>query len=153
MPMTLRNADILFNDSTTLSSGNIPTDNLGSGTANSNTFLRGDKVWATPPSPAPTTAQVLNATKSASAGAVGTYAFLGHPSTGVLNVFGSTRAGSGLRPAGIRTTNSTNFGSAAPTADGQHGGEASARAGTWRCMGIARGFTSRAGATLWLRIS
>lgn len=31
-----------------LASGTVATDRLGSGTANSSTFLRGDQTWATP---------------------------------------------------------------------------------------------------------
>jgi hypothetical protein len=46
MPSSLNGTGVTFNDATTLQSGNIPTANLGSGTANSTTFLRGDKTWA-----------------------------------------------------------------------------------------------------------
>jgi hypothetical protein len=45
MPSSLNGTGVTFNDATTLQSGNIPTANLGSGTANSSTFLRGDKTW------------------------------------------------------------------------------------------------------------
>lgn len=45
MPSSLNVTGVTFNDGTTLQSGNIPADNLGSGTANSSTFLRGDKTW------------------------------------------------------------------------------------------------------------
>lgn len=47
MPSSLNGTGVTFNDATTLQSGNIPAANLGSGTANSSTFLRGDKTWAT----------------------------------------------------------------------------------------------------------
>ena len=77
MPSSLNGTGVTFNDATTLQSGNIPAANLGSGTANSSVFLRGDKVWAAVPAAAPSTAQVLIATAGASAGAVGTYAWLG----------------------------------------------------------------------------
>lgn len=49
MPSSLNGTGVTFNDETTLQSGNIPTANLGSGTANNTNFLRGDKTWATPP--------------------------------------------------------------------------------------------------------
>ena len=85
----------------------------------------------------------------AAAGAVGTYAFLGQV-TEATNLFGSTVAGSNLRPAGIRAT--TPFSNVDPTPT-SHGGQDSARAGTWRCMGVIRGAVGGGGASLWLRIS
>jgi hypothetical protein len=45
MPSSLNGTGVTFNDGTTLQSGNIPTANLGSGTANNTTFLRGDRTW------------------------------------------------------------------------------------------------------------
>lgn len=75
-----------------------------------------------------TTTQVLNATASASVGAVGSYAFLAHASGGIVNI-GSTIAGSSLRYSGgasaVLISTSENFSSITGTAP----------AGTWRCMG------------------
>jgi hypothetical protein len=51
MPSTLNGTGVTFNDATTLQSGNIPAANLGSGTANNTTFLRGDKTWQSPSGP------------------------------------------------------------------------------------------------------
>ena len=51
MPSSLNGTGVTFNDATTLQSGNIPAANLGSGTANSSTFLRGDKTWQSPSGP------------------------------------------------------------------------------------------------------
>lgn len=135
---------------------NIQSSALASGTANSTTFLRGDRTWQTL-DVTPTTAQVLNATAGASAGAVGTYAFLGVNNASHSNTFGETRAGSSLFPAGISASAGfavNGFGGAS-----SHGGQNSARAGTWRCMGVVRslaggaGDPSNFGASLWLRIS
>jgi hypothetical protein len=120
---------------------NIQSSALASGTANSTTFLRGDRTWQTI-SVTPTTAQVLSATAGASVGAVGTYATLRIEADGSTNE-GGTRAGSGLRysdGAGLLL-----------------GGTPS---GTWRAMG--RALTATTGgmdpvtnrrATTWLRIS
>lgn len=85
-----------------------------------------------------------NGGPNADIGAVGTYAWLGSPTAGVLSE-GSTYAGSGLRYAGSASTNTYNDNTA------MHIG-GSAPAGTWRCMGNG-GISSRYNATLFLRIS
>ena len=88
----------------------------------------------------------------AQAGAIGTYAFLGrHVGFAASNDFGDTLAGSNLFPAGIRAT--VSFSNSAPPAAPNHSGQFSARSGTWRCMGVVRGGSGDAGASLWLRIS
>lgn len=146
MPSSLNGTGVTFNDGTTLQSGNIPAANLGSGTANASTVLRGDRTFGAPP--APTTAQVLSATAAAAFGAVGTYAFL-RPTATTDITQGSTHAGSGLRPNGGVT--STSSGSATMS-------DGTAPAGTWRAMGRRRIDTQNYGlqtfaATLFLRIS
>ena len=108
---------------------------------------------------------VLERTAGAAAGAVGTYAFLGVNNGDHSNTFGQTRAGSSLFPAGIVASGSNNTNGFA--FDGVRsisgaGAQNSARAGTWRCMGVVRsapgqggsqGFPWTFGASLWLRIS
>lgn len=84
-----------------------------------------------------------------SLGAIGTYAFLGSTST-TATAAGSTKAGSSLRYAGIRSGNSFTGDTPAATEFAGNGGTP---AGTWQCMGIDRSASSRYGATLWLRIS
>jgi hypothetical protein len=129
-------------------SGTIATARLGSGTANTTTFLRGDNTWQAI-SLTPSTADVLNATAGAAVGAVGTYAFLARPefspSVTTTTTPGQTVAGSQLRYSGAPDYSAT------------------APAGTWRCMGLAVGFggqmtgdnpmPARVAPTLWLRIS
>jgi len=102
---------------------------------------------------------VLARTAGASAGAVGTYAFLRSLENADYN-FGATLAGSQLEAAGIGTnttgwqtyTNLTGDSTSSYFFD-----QNEQRAGTWRCMGVSArskielGSTSTA--TLWLRIS
>jgi len=99
---------------------------------------------------------VLARNADALTGAVGTYAFLGETTTTVTEP-GGTRAGSGLRYAGVYKGNvtwSTNGGTFVYGT-----GSSSTPAGTWRCMGRSFGALSGGedpafyGATLWLRIA
>jgi hypothetical protein len=95
------------------------------------------------------TANVLNATAGAAAGAVGTYAMA---TGGGTSAFGDTVAGSGLTNSGaLRGWGGP--GSAYQFAQANTG---SALSGTWRCMGRAGGTVNAIEATfttLWLRIS
>lgn len=113
------------------------------GTPSSTTFLAGDGSWQAVSS-TPTTAQVLTATAGATAGAVGTYAFLA-PNQNVA--VGNTVAGSNCRYA----SGNTYYG---PTNFNYAGG---APSGTWRVMSYVYiqnscGYTY-CWATLMLRIS
>jgi hypothetical protein len=83
-----------------------------------------------------TTSQVLNATASATAGAVGTYAFLDNAS-GLTQTTNVTLAGSSLRFS--------------PAWGDSNSGVAPS--GTWRCMGHATSGGAPDRTTLWLRIS
>jgi hypothetical protein len=100
-----------------------------------------------PPAAAPTTSQVLNATKSASVGAVGTYAYLRRVNTTNTSP-GATVAGSALKYAGENSYESFNT--------------TTSPSGTWRCMGNTTtkarsgaygGTVYDYGASLFLRIS
>lgn len=132
-------ADVL---NATTTSG-IATSVLGSGTANSTTFLAGDRTFKTITAAAPTTAQVLTATAGATAGAVGSYMFA--RSTGTSVTFNATYAGSTLQPFGLHAS-TTNSAVSTSNALG------ATQAGTWRCMTNA---TSSANPVigLFLRIS
>lgn len=123
------------------SSTYIAPSELGSGTANDTTFLRGDNTWQTI-STTPTTDQVLTATAGASVGAVGTYAFM-VPTASITYTQGATRAGSGLRYSSVYSV----AGDSATVNNG------STAAGTWRVMGSTGGFGSVQWASVWLRIS
>ena len=118
------------------STSNIQSSALATGTANSSTFLRGDRTWQTI-SVTPTTAQVLTATAGASAGAVGTYALLtditgGTPPT---RFPGDTLAGSSLRWANLVSSFNT-------------------PSGTWRLFGFLQSLSGHDPRTsIWLRIS
>jgi hypothetical protein len=112
-----------------LTTGTVATARLGSGTANSTTFLRGDNTWAVAGGD-PTTTQVLNATAGASVGAVGTYGFMRNESGSNVGV-GGTVAGSSIQ---YSDTGRNLAGTAT---------------GTWRCMG----FCQAGNVSLFLRIS
>ena len=95
-----------------------------------------------------TTAVVLAATASASAGAVGTYMF-GLPNNSTTYAFGATIAGSALLPSGSFYNDATS-GSSRANVSG------SAQSGTWMCMGTrnaSSGGDIASSITLWLRIS
>lgn len=81
---------------------------------------------------------------NAGAGDVGSYAWLGKPTTGTFTA-GTTYAGSDLKYAGSLSTNTYNDNTA------MHIGGA-VPSGTWRAMGSATN-TGRYPATLFLRIS
>ena len=93
------------------------------------------------------------------AGGLGTYVFAWR-NFGAGIGFGTTLAGSQLRPAGLSTANLsiTSFATVFPSGDNissSSGTDVSTLSGTWRCMGESRR-PGTAGAyphTLWLRIS
>ena len=91
---------------------------------------------------APTTAQVLNATAGASAGAVGTYAFLRN-STGGSSFFGGTVAGGVLQAVSLSTDGSSLGGGAVDTS----------MSGTWRAMSYPQQTPYAYPIGLYLRIS
>ena len=99
------------------------------------------------PASAPSTAQVLSATAGASAGGVGTYVWAYSSSS--LS-FGSTYAGSSLRPTGVQVlpgfTSTASYVGVPPT---------SPLSGTWRAMGTEtyRRNSSYQYSTILLRIS
>ena len=103
------------------------------------------------------TSDVLTTIAAATAGAVGTYAFLRH-TTSADYAFGATLAGSSLQPAGIATNTWTVY--TAASAGGTSVGavyQATAQSGTWRCMGVGSNTdvvcTASLTVSLWLRIS
>jgi len=117
MPVTVRNADILFNDGTTQSTA----------------------------AGAPTTAQILNATAGATAGAVGTYAFARRNVSQTISA-NTTYAGSQLVYAGFHIFDT---GYQVITTPGTGG----ALTGTWRAFGGTSGSGNIGHVTLFLRIS
>jgi hypothetical protein len=117
MPSSLNGTGVTFNDATTLQSGNIPTANLGTGTANANTFLAGDKTWK-----AAGDTITANASGSVTAGravVLNSNGTVSQP-TGVLQNIGngqatlrrsgSTQTGAGLPVFGTAVTGSQTFG-------------------------------------------
>jgi hypothetical protein len=101
---------------------------------------------------APTTAQVLSATAGASAGDVGSYAFLGS-TAGILGYTqGSNYAGSSLYWSGMAASTNGPFPDAASAfADGVY----TSLSGTWKCMGANGNYAgaNRSRANLFLRVA
>lgn len=108
--------------------------------------LSGAITALTPTPPDPTTTQVLNATAGATAGAVGTYAFMERTGNNAAIDFGDTIAGSSLTFAGVDRTSAAAM---------DINSSATAPSGTWMCLGyipaIADATSERA--TIFLRIS
>ena len=147
-------------DWTTLPNAAVGVGGLPSGTTV--TALRDNPVAiaeGAPGAPRVELPAIVDALSVVPAGSVGSYAFLGVNDTSHGNTFGETRAGSSLFPAGIAADGGFGFNGiiSAEAAGGQN----SARAGTWRCMGVVRSqagqpldsIPPRFGASLWLRIS
>jgi len=106
----------------------------------------------------PSTSDVLTATAGASAGDIGTYAWLGENVANTSTTFGGTRAGSNLRATGVNKGvyqyNVSSLRSTAYIASDFN----TTPSGTWRCMGDSKYYTDVCGSgyypsTLWLRIS
>lgn len=121
----------------------------------------GDATSQTTAAVSATTANVLSATAGATAGAVGTYAFLRH-TTGADYAFGATLAGSSLVPAGVTTFSWALYtaGTASSLAITYGVYQNTAQSGTWRCMGVGSNINdancpanATTAAALWLRIS
>jgi len=114
------------NVATNITSGTMDTARLGSGTANSTTYLRGDQTWATPSTSVSTTF-----------GAVGTYLFANCNAT-VSS--GATTAGSSLEGATVADNSGTISISNTGTSP----------SGTWRNMGNETTNITQS-CTLWVR--
>ncbi len=127
--------------------GDVASARLGTGVADSSKFLRGDKTWQVV-STTPTTAQVTNAYKDASALAVGSLAILSYASGGADVVAGTAYAGN-LYHAYLSAY--SGFGAAIGAA-----GMSSAVGGTWRAMNSSSqdpGATSDYPIALFLRVA
>jgi hypothetical protein len=118
------------------------TGSFPSGVSVGPSITFGDATVQTTAAGAPTTTQVLNATAGATAGGVGTYAFLRN-SIGGSNVFGGTAAGGVLQAVSL----STDGGSI----DGGFVG--ASMSGTWRAMSYPQTSPYAYPMGLYLRIS
>ena len=120
--------------------------NIGSVSASS---FSGDGSGLTNlPASAPTTAQVLSATAGATAGAVGTYAWLGQNTGSATISTGSTYSGSSLRYAGSGMYSWATPNTSYSTSRG------ATPSGTWRAVGYcASGYSTVSPTTVFLRIS
>lgn len=117
-------ANVDQQNASNLTSGTVGTARLGTGTADSTTFLRGDGTWNTPTSSIPTTF-----------GATETYV-LARRSTGTV-ISGSTISGGSLQPASFDDSGNISY--------------SGTLSGTWRNMGEDVGATYKT--SLWVRIS
>lgn len=91
---------------------------------------------------------VLGTIAAASAGAVGTYAFLSLTAAATTTfVFGTNYAGSGLAPVGYASAGLTTSNAAVL------GGSGATQSGTWKCMGTVSTTSSFFKHTLFLRVA
>jgi hypothetical protein len=122
---------------------NIQTTALGSGTANSTTFLRGDRTWQTI-STTPTTDQVLTAYAGAALAAVGTYALCG---------FSTSDGPAGETVSGASLTYASGGNNSASGNLAVFSGSGSPGVGTWRRHSYQRSESGTFAIALFLRIS
>jgi hypothetical protein len=142
-------ANTLTANNVILGNGTSAVQFVAPGT-NGNLLTSNGTTWtsAAAPSSTPTTAQVLTATAGATAGAVGTYSWLGNntQNSGLTN--NTNYAGSGLSFAGV---NANGFGPGTTvTGGGAAGGTAS---GTWKCMGHGGAAVNYNSMTVFLRVA
>jgi hypothetical protein len=138
---------LTFNDATTqastatnasnLASGTVATARLGSGTANSTTYLRGDSTWASVSAGVTSVNGQTGAVDTTTAGNIGAivWAQIRSANTGIT--YGTTYAGSTLYPSGY--SGRSNLSSGNPIANYPSGGgwwssNTSLSSGTWRSM-------------------
>jgi hypothetical protein len=126
MPITVSGTQITFNDLTTQSTA----------------ATAGSIV---------TTANVLSATANATAGAVGSYAFMYQNVAGTYDI-GITLAGSSLRYVGLaEAIDPTGGGSGYPVWYNLVNLSTTVPSGTWRCMGYSTTGGAANAVSLWLR--
>ena len=128
-----------------LGSGTVATARLGSGTANSTTFLRGDQTWAAVSGGVTSLNGQTGAITNTDLYAIGSYVN-GRPQNATNYTANSTLAGSSL----YSTTTGNNFD---PGAGWGNGGSVLVNTGTWRCMSPAFGNGSTGYSGIWVRIS
>ena len=124
-----------------IKTGSVEVQDISAtGTPSSSTFLRGDGSWQSPAGGVTSLNGETGAITNTALNAIGSWGFL-CPSTNQSGVYanpGDTKAGSGLRFAGIN-----NGGLRVSTTAGT---------GTWRCMGYAEADSSQP-VTVFCRIS
>jgi len=131
-----------------LSSGTTPTARLGSGTASSSTYLRGDSTWQSIPSSVSSFISQTGAVDPSQANAIGSVVF-GRPANSTNYAAGSTVAGSSLYATSPWTFYSGGWSAIGGTA----AMSTLINTGSWRCISPAyQESTNGYGlAGLWMR--